>query len=161
MSKIFVRLANKKDIRKCINLALERDADLKKTSRSAVWRLLLTELIESKSLIIALSGKEITGFCYFSPFLFSDNINLYIQLIYIPQNQRRKGIGKALIKKVQKISKSRGADKLFSSCEHDNLASLKFHKKLGFEKCGFIKNIGKENRKEIFFSKRLFRDKKA
>jgi L-amino acid N-acyltransferase YncA len=56
---------------------------------------------------------------------------------------------------VYDISKNRGANKLFSSCVYYNKISLAMHKKLGFEKCGFIKSIGKEDEREIFFSKKI------
>lgn len=155
MVKTIIRFASKKDLKACVKLALERDSIIKEHREPKFWDNLFGELINQKRILVSFFDQKLVGFAYFSNFLYDDNNNLYVQLVWIKEEYRRKGIGKLFYKKIEQIAKTKGATKLFSSCDYDNYPSLKMHKSLGFRKCGYIKNLGKNGEKEIFFSKKI------
>jgi GNAT superfamily N-acetyltransferase len=114
-NKIMIQVAKRKDINNCLRLALERDANINKRKRPEYWKKLLNSLIGSKRLVVASLDQELIGFCYFSPFLYEDNHNMYVQLIYVQERHRKKGVATALFDEIKKIAKNKGGTKLFSA----------------------------------------------
>lgn len=61
--------------------------------------------------------------------------------IYVAQQQTRKGIGTKLMTELLKRAKASGLKAVVGFIDSDNAASIGFHKKMGFEYAGELKNI--------------------
>ncbi len=62
----------------------------------------------------------------------------YLEGIYVEVAHRRKGIAAQLLHACEKWASEMGCAEFASDCELDNLASQKFHKKLGFTEANRI-----------------------
>ncbi|RJP21985.1 MAG: GNAT family N-acetyltransferase [Candidatus Abyssobacteria bacterium SURF_5] len=78
---------------------------------------------------------------------------LYISLIIVHPDFRRRGIARKLINQVAGHSRN---GKLFSSTEADNEQSIKMHEALGFQFSGYIDNLP-QGKREILFCKNVAR----
>ncbi|MDI9863642.1 GNAT family N-acetyltransferase [Flectobacillus sp. DC10W] len=69
----------------------------------------------------------------------------YIEGIYVDQSFRKKGLAIQLIHKAEQWARSQGYTQLCSDSELDNIGSVTFHQKDGFEEAGriicFVKNL--------------------
>ena len=57
----------------------------------------------------------------------------WVDLVYVDERYRGKGIGKMLYKDAVKIARGKGFNKIVIDVFDSNKNSLEFHKKLGFE----------------------------
>ena len=111
----------------------------------------LLEKIKSGECYVATQGNEVLGFfCYEKDYSHHAN---FLSDIVVAQKYRRKGVAKQLILKFIEVSRKETPHKqkyVLSSTDVTNIASIKMHLKIGFEKLGKIKRIhyGKD---EIFF----------
>jgi GNAT superfamily N-acetyltransferase len=87
---------------------------------------------EAEVLIAYLNGKPV-GFALFykSYSTFLGQANLYLEDIFVDENMRNIGIGKAFFKVLSQFAKSRGYQRFEWSCLKWNKPSLAFYKKLG------------------------------
>lgn len=69
----------------------------------------------------------------------------YIEAIYVKPEYRQKGIAKNLIDAAENWAKQKGLKQIASDTEIDNIASIDFHRKVGFHEAGrivcFIKEL--------------------
>lgn len=69
----------------------------------------------------------------------------YIEAIYVKPDYRQKGIAKNLIDAAENWAKQKGLIQIASDTEIDNIASIDFHRKVGFHEAGrivcFIKEL--------------------
>lgn len=109
--------------------------------------------VKSKEGFVAIENNKIVGILGFTKRYFKDSD--YLDEVIVDKKYRKKGIASALVKKLELNAKKRKSRRIFSSTESKNKISLKFHKKLGYKKVGYVDHMWKENKKEIIFSKRL------
>ena len=64
--------------------------------------------------------------------------------IYIDKDQKTKGIGRKLYKRLIELSEEIGAHVLIGVLSYPNLASQRLHESIGFEKIGCFKEVGKK-----------------
>ena len=77
-------------------------------------------------------GKEIGFALFFLSFsTYLGNVNLHLEDLFIDPEYRRKGYGKALLKKLAKIVVDRGYGRFEWTCLSWNEASIKFYLSLG------------------------------
>ncbi|WP_367872695.1 GNAT family N-acetyltransferase [Luteolibacter sp. Populi] len=57
----------------------------------------------------------------------------YLEGIFVLPEQRGRGIGRALVTAVQDWAVACGCREMASDCLHENVESIEFHKRLGFE----------------------------
>ncbi len=69
----------------------------------------------------------------------------YLEGVFVEVNYRRQGIARELVRACQMFAKEQGCTEFASDCELDNVESLQFHLKMGFEEANRI----------ICFTKRL------
>ena len=63
--------------------------------------------------------------------------------VYVDDNARRGGIGSALVTAIIEACEQRGYRQMIRIIgDSKNLQSIEFHKKMGFEHVGCVKNIG-------------------
>lgn len=63
--------------------------------------------------------------------------------IYIGEEYRNKGIGKALMKEIIKLSEEHGIWSLYSAIIRENIGSIKLHRDCGFREVGIREKIAK------------------
>jgi len=108
--------------------------------------------IEAGEVFIALKEDQPAGYLRLD-FLWS--IVPYIALIWVQEDHRRKGCGKALLTCVESYLKQRGHTVLFSSSQVNEAEPQAWHRHMGFEECGVINEINEGGIGEIFFRKKL------
>ena len=136
-----IRLAEEKDCERCIELdMLIMGTDKRKD--------LLRRRIKKGALYVASSGDQIVGLITLHPAFLGC---LYITLLIVHPDFRRKGIARSLVDKVATHSRD---GRMFSSTEEDNGISLKMHEALGFRRSGYIDNLPQPTR-EIFLFKEV------
>jgi len=130
-----IRLAEKKETADCIKMSRTSWPDWwRKNERSGKRH--IAECVEAKRCLVAESDREIIAFVVWGN-LWS---KIHLQDIFVKEKYRRSGIGKSLIEKAIEIAKKNGHREIISDCDVGNKASVFFHLKNGFKKCGYIKN---------------------
>ena len=113
--------------------------------------------------IVHEENNKITGYAYVGKFrersAYSESLETSI---YLDINEKGRGIGRKLYKRLIKLSKEAGVHVLIGVVSYPNLASQRLHESVGFEKAGVIKEAGKKFGKYIdveFWSYILGKDK--
>ncbi|MFQ6095300.1 MAG: GNAT family N-acetyltransferase [Candidatus Bathyarchaeia archaeon] len=79
----------------------------------------------------------------------------YISLITVSAEYRRKGVGTAMINFLEEYLSRNGHKVLYSSSQVDEPGPQMWHRKMGFEECGYVAGINEGGIGEIFFRKFL------
>ncbi len=79
----------------------------------------------------------------------------YIALIRVAPEQRRRGVGKALLTFAEEFLRGEGHTALYSSSQVDEAEPQAWHRHVGFAECGVIGGINEGGVGELFFRKRL------
>jgi GNAT superfamily N-acetyltransferase len=79
----------------------------------------------------------------------------YIALIFVSPEQRRQGVGRALLADLEARLRAQGHAALYSSSQADEPEPQAWHRHMGFEECGFIAGINGNGVGEVFFRKGL------
>jgi ribosomal protein S18 acetylase RimI-like enzyme len=144
-----IRLAAEKDYERCIELDIlimgtdKRKDYFRRHIRDETMYVTVEQSRAKKQ-----AGNLIVGLVAFDPHFIGC---LYISLLIVHPDFRRKGIARSLVDVVATHSKD---GRLFSSTEEDNEISLKMHEALGFRRSGSIENLPQPTR-EIFFFKEV------
>ncbi|WP_328588108.1 GNAT family N-acetyltransferase [Gottfriedia acidiceleris] len=101
--------------------------------------------IKENRCIVCEMNKSIVGFMIFHKFFFG---HLFIDLIIVSPNMRRRGIAKKLMKYVEILPEK----KIFSSTNKSNIPMQKVFQSLGYIESGFIDHLD-EGDPEIIFVK--------
>ena len=102
--------------------------------------------------LVALSKNKVVGLAYLNKFREKSGYRFAFEnTIYVHEKHTRQGIGYKLLKELLNISKNHKNIKSIIAVigSIDSKASLKLHKKLGFNKSGVLKKIGFKNNKWI------------
>jgi|SRR3989344_3774458 len=108
---------------------------------------IIRKKIKNKEFIVA-EDKDLIGFLMFQNIW---EIIPYIEMIHVEKRFRKKGIARKMLEMLEKNTK---AKVIISSCVCNEKEPQAWHKKLGFEKKGYIDGIQPEGR-EVFFVKKL------
>ena len=113
--------------------------------------------------IVHEENDKITGYAYVGKFrersAYSESLETSI---YLDINEKGRGIGRKLYKRLIELSQEAGVHVLIGVVSYPNLASQRLHESVGFEKAGVIKEAGKKFGKYIdveFWSYILGKDK--
>lgn len=123
---------------------------LKKESTST--KSTLKYKIDNKEIIIAYNNESPVGYLILD-YLW-DHVP-FISFIKVTEGNRRKGIGKALLKYLEIYLMNNDQSVLFSSSMENAMEAQTWHRKMGFSESGLIHNINEDNIGEIFFRKVL------
>jgi len=133
-----MRKAAKEDYKRCAEL----DRSIFGTDKRKEF---LRLRIQAKRMYVAECDNRIVGFATFE----TDFIGcLFVSLLLVHPDFRRRGIARKLIEKVASHSKN---GRLFSSTEEDNEVSIKMHEALGFRRSGHVDNLPQQARELIYF----------
>ena len=150
MSELRISLMGEDDVKQIADMyASHNKLDVEKVEKYFLRH------VKLRQALVAHIGTEAVGvMTYVRRFTHSANFG---QDLLVKENQRRKGIGKALLEKFISISRQeqpKHQQIVLSSTAADNKISVKLHKKSGFTQIGKIKGLhyGKD---EIFFGYKL------
>lgn len=103
--------------------------------------------------LVAVEGGKIIGFIGFSKDVFYESD--YIESIVVNKKFRRSGVAQLLIEEFEKQAIENGRRRVFSSVEPQNRIAVQMHKSLGYEECGYVDHLWDENKRDLFFTKKL------
>jgi ribosomal protein S18 acetylase RimI-like enzyme len=69
----------------------------------------------------------------FRPALWTDSLDCYLEELYVVPDQRRQGIGEALLKAAMEVARDEGAAHMDLGTGDDDLAARALYEKLGFD----------------------------
>jgi ribosomal protein S18 acetylase RimI-like enzyme len=108
--------------------------------------------VEQREIIVAEKAGQLVGYLRLE-YLWS--LVPYIALIWVVEDQRCQGIGKALLRHLENVLREQGRTALYSYSQANEPEPQAWHRRAGFEECGFIAGINGEGIGEIFFRKDL------
>lgn len=93
--------------------------------------------------IVAEINNEVVGFGYYSEFRFREAYKFTVEhSVYANKNHIGKGIGNMLLTELIALAKKQGLHTMIGVIDSENVSSIAFHEKFGFEKAGFLKETG-------------------
>ncbi|AEW86278.1 N-acetyltransferase [Flavobacterium columnare] len=99
--------------------------------------------INNQPFLIAIKENKIVGFGTYGSFRFKIGYQFTAEhSVYVHKDFHGNGIGSLLLKELIKIAKKEKIHTLIGVIDSENLGSLAFHKKLGFQEVGHIKETG-------------------
>lgn len=114
----------------------------------------LRRKIEGDEVLIASADNVPVGLLKFSYFW---TTRPYIDLVWVIEEQRGKGVGSQLLDFLEKYLSKNGYSYLYSSSEEAEEAPQQWHLKHGFKKCGVLSaiNLPHDQTGEVFFYKHI------
>ena len=153
--KMKIRKFEKKDIMEVIRLCHSVWPDM--TINKLKGHFAKKEKNHDNNGFVAIEDNKIVGFIGFSIGYFNDSD--YLDWVFIDKKYRGIGIAEKLIREFEKDAKKRKVKRVFSTTIMKNKPAMNMHKKFGYKRAGYVWNLWEEGDKEIFFSKRLSREK--
>lgn len=96
------------------------------------------------------SDDEIVGFCFLRPYMPHTTFNETAEITYFIKDQfTGKGLGKLALEKLEEGAKASGIKYILASISSENLYSISFHMKNGFQECGRFGKIITKNGKQF------------
>jgi L-amino acid N-acyltransferase len=101
------------------------------------------KLLKGFPIIVAVENEIVVGFGYYSEFRFREAYKFTVEhSVYVHENYHGKGIGKLLMIRLIDLAKQQNLHTMIGVIDSENINSIAFHEKFGFEKAGFIKDSG-------------------
>lgn len=79
----------------------------------------------------------------------------FVGLIHVDATCRRVGVGRAMLAFLEDYLRERGHRVLFSSSMAEAIQAQGWHRRMGFEECGFLAGVNHGAVGEVFFRKAL------
>ncbi len=93
--------------------------------------------------IVAEIGGAVAGFASFGPFRpWPAYLHTVENSVYIAPDRRGQGVGSALIPPLLDLARAKGLNTMVAGIDATNEASLRLHRKFGFEQVGLFKQVG-------------------
>ena len=94
-------------------------------------------------IIVAEENNQVIGFGYYSEFRFREAYKFTVEhSVYADKNYIGKGIGKLVLSELIQLAKAQKMHTMIGVIDSENLNSISFHEKFGFEEVGYIKESG-------------------
>ena len=93
-------------------------------------------------IIVAVSKNEVIGFGTYGTFREKIGYQFTVEhSVYVVENYIGKGVGKLLLKALIELAKSQNIHVMIGAIDAENLSSIAFHEKFGFEVVGNIRQV--------------------
>jgi phosphinothricin acetyltransferase len=90
-----------------------------------------------------LSGNEVCGYVILTQYKVRESFNRTAEVtVYLKRNFARMGIGTKALRFIQQVASKTDIHVLVALITGENTASLNLFQRNGFEKCGYIKEVG-------------------
>jgi len=87
-------------------------------------------------------NSKFIGFAYLDQFNPKVGYKITADLtIYLKPNLKRSGYGSMLVNEIEKLAVERGIENIISIITESNIASIRFHRRHGYKKIAYLKNI--------------------
>ena len=94
-------------------------------------------------IIVAVENEIVVGFGYYSEFRFREAYKFTVEhSVYAHPNHIGKGIGKMILTELIHLAKAQKLHTMIGVIDSENVSSIDFHNKFGFEIVGNIKESG-------------------
>jgi L-amino acid N-acyltransferase YncA len=101
------------------------------------------KLAKGFPVIVAECDNKLVGFGYYSEFRFREAYKFTVEhSVYADANFVGKGIGKLLMEELISLAKKQNLHTMIGVIDSENVSSIEFHEKFGFEIVGNIKESG-------------------
>jgi len=95
--------------------------------------------------LAARDGSELLGYASYGPFRAPSGYRLTAEhSIYVREDRRGKGIGKALLAALIERARGQGLHALIGGVDADNALSIGLHKAFGFQEAGRLPQVGRK-----------------
>jgi len=144
-----LKIANKKDAVRCINLSKTSWPDWWSINEKA-GKMHIRKCIEQKNALVATKNLEVIAFLVWGTIW----NKIHVQDIFVKEKYRKAGIGTKLMEFAIQTARKEGFKEVVSDCDVSNKMAISFHLNNGFKKCGYIKNNW-DNEDSFVFSKKI------
>ena len=101
------------------------------------------KILKGFPIIVAEENNQVIGFGYYSEFRFREAYKFTVEhSVYADKNYIGKGVGKLLLTELIELAKGQKLHTMIGVIDSENINSITFHEKFGFEKAGYIKESG-------------------
>lgn len=95
--------------------------------------------------LVACDGAEVLGYASYGPFRAFDGYKLTAEhSVYVDAARRGGGIGRALLQALIERARDDGFHVMVAAVEAGNTGSIRLHEALGFERTGFMPQVGQK-----------------
>ncbi len=97
------------------------------------------------AILAARDGSGLLGYASYGPFRIPSGYRLTAEhSLYVREDARGRGIGKALLAATVEQARAQGLHILIGGIDSDNELSIALHKKMGFEESGRLPEVGRK-----------------
>lgn len=101
------------------------------------------KLVKNFPILVAVTLEKVVGFGYYSEFRSRPAYQFTVEhSVYVSKDFQKKGIGKLLLEELIHLAKKQNLNTMIAVIDSENLSSITFHEKSGFEPIGRIKQSG-------------------
>jgi L-amino acid N-acyltransferase YncA len=112
----------------------------------------MARLIEQRQVVVAEQAGMPVGYACLD---FLVVTTPFLGIIRVFDDYRRRGVGQAILRFLEEHLRALGHETLYSSSQADEPEPQAWHRRVGFEECGFIDGLNRGGVGEVFFRKRL------
>lgn len=95
--------------------------------------------------LVAVDGDQVLGFTSYGDFRSWPGYAYTVEhSVHVHSGARGRGIGRALVEALVPFARSQGKHVMIGAIDAENLASLRFHERLGFEPSAVLKQVGRK-----------------
>jgi L-amino acid N-acyltransferase YncA len=93
--------------------------------------------------LVAVEGEAVVGFASFGDFRSWPGYRFTVEhTVHVDSEFRGRGVGSALMKELVERARAAGKHVMVAGVDAENVASLRFHERMGFERVAHFKEIG-------------------
>ncbi len=102
-----------------------------------------TQRAQDLPVLVAVEAGEVAGFASYGPFRSRPAyLHTVENSIYVAPGKRGRGIGAQLLGPLVETARGRGLHAMVAAIDADNDASLRLHRRFGFEQVGHLRQVG-------------------
>jgi L-amino acid N-acyltransferase YncA len=120
--------------------AIYNDRPATLEDRVAWWK---ARVAQGYPVLVAEAGGEVAGFASFGDFRSWPGYRFTVEgTVHIREDRRGQGIGTALLRAIVERARAAGKHVMIAGVDAENAASLKYLERFGFERAGYLREVG-------------------